>query len=163
LIHASGMGVYKKISDIDYREWKLSFDINVNSVFLVIQKLLPLLFKAQQSHVIVTGSGMGKIAVAGRSAYCASKFALRGLMLSLAKEYRDSNIHFNLLTLGSVLTAFGQLTIEEKKEKEERGKKYIKPAYLAHTLVNRLKNDSLEEENPIYPKDYFRQSIKGKS
>jgi short-subunit dehydrogenase len=114
LIHAAGVGVYKDFEDVTLDEWKKSFDVNVTSVFRVTQKLMPLLKKSKKSYVIATGSGMGKIGVAGRSPYCASKFALRGLMLSLAKEYKKTNVHFILLTMGSILTSFGPLSLEEK-------------------------------------------------
>ena len=160
LFHLAGIGVYKKLPDISYEEWKDSIDINVNSVFYITQKLLPLLEKSEKAYVIASGSGMGKVALSGRAAYCASKFALRGLMLSLAKEYENSNIHFVHLTLGSVLTAFGPLSLEDKKKKEKEGKQYIDPKWLAHHIVTRLENETLEPETSIYPRHYFEESKK---
>jgi short-subunit dehydrogenase len=163
LIHAAGVGVYKDFEDVTLDEWKKSFDVNVTSVFRVTQKLMPLLKKSKKSYVIATGSGMGKIGVAGRSPYCASKFALRGLMLSLAKEYKKTNVHFILLTMGSILTSFGPLSLEEKAVKKKEGKKYLKPSKLAHTIISKLENDTLERETTIYPSNYFKESKKGKT
>jgi len=160
LFHLAGIGVYKKLPDISYEEWKDSIDINVNSVFYITQKLLPLLEKSEKAYVIASGSGMGKVALSGRAAYCASKFALRGLILSLSKEYENSNVHFVHLTLGSVLTAFGPLSLEDKKKKEKEGKQYIDPKWLAHHIVTRLENETLEPETSIYPRHYFEESKK---
>jgi short-subunit dehydrogenase len=163
LVNAVGVGVYKNFEELDFEDWNRSFNANVDAAFLLIQKLMPLLKKAEEAYVISTGSGMGKIAVKNRSAYCASKFALRGLMLSLAKEYGDTNIKFVLLTIGSVLTSFGPLTVEGKKEKQEKGKKYLDPKWLANHIVIKIRHDTLEPETPIYPKHYFEESKKGRT
>ena len=95
LINAAGIGVYKPFEEVSFDEWKRSLDVNVNAVFLITYYLMPYLKKAKKVYVISLGSGMGKIAVAERGAYCTSKFALRGLMLSLAKEYKKTNIKFS--------------------------------------------------------------------
>jgi short-subunit dehydrogenase len=163
LVHAAGIGVYKRFEKVTYEEWLKSLDVNVNSVFLTFQKLLPLLRKSEKSYCLVTGSGMGKVAVARRSAYCASKFALRGLVLTLAKEFKDTNINFIHLTLGSVLTSFGPLTLDEKEKKVESGKGYLKPSYLAHAVITKLENSTLETETAIYPPNYYTESKKGKT
>ena len=163
VIHAAGIGIYKKLEDLMYEEWRKSFAVNVDSVYMVFRALLPLLKKSEKAYCVVTGSGMGKLAVSKRSAYCASKFALRGLVLTLAKEFKDTNISFIHLTLGSVLTSFGPLSLEEKEKKADSGKTYIKPSYLAHTLIIKLENETLESETPIYPPNYYTESKKGKT
>jgi len=162
LFNSAGYGVYKKLPDISFEEWERSFSVNVDSVFLLSKKLLPLLTKSPKAYVISTGSGMGKVALSGRSPYCASKFALRGLMLSLAKEYKKTNTKFVLLTMGSILTSFGPLSVEDKKKKSEKGKEYLDPAWLAHHIVSKIKHDTLEDEVPIYPSHYFEESRKDK-
>jgi len=162
LFNSAGYGVYKKLPDISFEEWERSFSVNVDSVFLLSQKLMPLLTKSLKAYVVSMGSGMGKVALSGRSPYCASKFALRGLMLSLAKEYKKTNVKFVLLTMGSILTSFGPLTVDEKKKKSEKGKEYIDPVWLAHHIVSKIKHDTLEDEVPIYPSHYFEESRKDK-
>lgn len=163
LVNSQGIGVYKKFPEVTFEDWRKQMAVNVDSVFLVISKFLPLLEKSEKAYVVSMGSGMGKIATSGRSPYCASKFALRGLMLSLAKEYKKSRIHFVLLTLGSVLTAFGPLSLEEKLEKQKKGKKYLDPSWLAEHVVAKIKHDTLTPETSIYPKHYFEESRKGKT
>jgi hypothetical protein len=160
VVHLAGIGVYKKFPDISYEEWKSSMDINVTSAFYVFQKLLPLLEKSAKAYVIASGSGMGKVALSGRSPYCASKFALRGLMQALSKEYKGTKIKFVHLTLGSVLTSFGPLSLKDKQRKFRQGKGYLEPTWLANNVVARLKNDTLEDETPIYPRHYFLESRK---
>jgi len=162
LFHLAGIGVYKYLGDIQREDWQLTMDINLNSVFYITQGLLTLLKKSEKAYVIASGSGMGKIALSGRSAYCTSKFALRGLMLSLAKEFKHSNINFVHLTLGSVLTTFGPLSLTEKKRKHDSGKGYLEPGWLASHIIKRIENETLEAETPIYPKHYFAESRRDK-
>jgi len=162
LFNTAGVGIYKKLKELTYDDWRKTFAVNVDSEFLLIRELLPLLEKSEKSYVISTGSGMGKVALSGRSAYCSSKFALRGMMLSFAKEYANSNIHFIHLTLGSVLTAFGPLSLEDKINKQKKGKKYLEPAWLAEHIVTKIKHDTLEPETPIYPRHYIEESRKDK-
>jgi short-subunit dehydrogenase len=161
-IHSAGIGVYKPLEEVSLDEWNESMAVNVDSVFYLAQKLMPLLKKSEKAYVIATGSGMGKVALSGRSVYCSSKFALRGLMLSLAKEYKNTKIKFIHLTLGSVLTAFGPLSFKDKERKYKKGKGYLDPSWLANNIVTRIKNDTLEPETPVYPRHYFLESKKDK-
>mgnify|MGYP002475869883 CR=1 FL=1 len=163
LLHFAGIGVYKNLPDITYAEWKVSMDINVTSAFYIFQKLLPLLTKSEKAYVIASGSGMGKVALSGRSPYCASKFALRGLMQSLSKEYKKTNIRFIHLTLGSVLTSFGPLSLAHKRRKNKQGKGYLEPNWLANYIATKVEHDTLDAETPIYPRHYFSESKKGKT
>jgi len=163
LINAAGIGIYKNFSDVGYDDWRRQMAINVDAVFLMTQKLLPMLLISDDSYVISLGSGMGKIALAGRSPYCTSKFALRGLMQALSKEYKKSNLKFVHIVLGSVMTSFGPLTLEEKLQKQEKGKVYLDPDWLAQHIIKSLKNDTLKAETPIYPKHYFEESKDGKT
>jgi len=160
LFHLAGIGIYKKLPEISYDEWKSSMDVNVTSAFYIFQKLISLLEKSENAYVIAAGSGMGKVALSGRSAYCTSKFALRGLILSLAKEYNKTNIHFTHLVLGSVLTSFGPLSLAHKRRKHKEGKGYLEPDWLANHIATKLEHDTLETETPIYPRHYFDESKK---
>ncbi|OGM13502.1 hypothetical protein A3A76_03755 [Candidatus Woesebacteria bacterium RIFCSPLOWO2_01_FULL_39_23] len=154
LINAAGVGIYKNIEDVEYREWQDSMAINVTAPFFLTKSLLPLLKKSEKSVIINIGSGMGKIPTACRSVYCATKYALRGMTMSLAAEFKNTNIHFIHIALGSTLTEFGPMTLEEKKEENLKGKAYFTPEWVAKKFVEILKNDDFQEEIEIYPSDY---------
>lgn len=154
LINAAGVGIYKSLEEVELGEWEESMAINVNAPFYLTKKLLPLLKKSDKSAVINIGSGMGKIPTACRSVYCATKYALRGLTLSLASEFRSSNVHFMHIALGSVLTEFGPLSLEEKKQENLDGKSYLTPEWVAKRLVHIIENEEFQEEVEIYPSDY---------
>lgn len=97
LVHIAGVGVFKPLPAISKEEWDHSFSLNVTAPFLLTKELLPFLQKSPDSLILAIGSRDGVVGVAQRSLYCATKFALRGLFLSLAEEFktRPPQILFN--------------------------------------------------------------------
>lgn len=157
LINAAGIGVYKDLKDLEISDWEKTININLNSPFVFIKKLIKSLENNGGGTVVNFGSGMGVIAKAGRSAYCTSKFAMRGMTLSLAKEYKDRGVNFILLTLGSIMTNFGTGGLEKRKELEANGKKYLDPDTLAQNIIDIIKGDNKQEEYVIYPEGYEKE------
>ncbi len=84
LLNNAGIGVYKPVADITKTEWMQSYAVNVNAPFLLIQRLVSLLEESKSGVVINVGSKCGVQGIAERTAYCSTKFALRGLSLSLS-------------------------------------------------------------------------------
>ena len=154
LINAAGVGVYKEIEDVELKEWTDSLAINATAPFYMTKMLLPLLRKSEKSVVLNIGSGMGKIPTACRSVYCATKYALRGMTLSLASEFKETNINFIHIALGSTLTEFGPMTLKEKEEENLKGKNYFTPQWVAKKFVEIIENEKFEDEIEIYPSDY---------
>lgn len=155
LINAAGIGIYKPFEELSLEEWNNSININLNSVFIFTKELINSLNASKNSIVLSLGSGMGVSPEPQRSAYCTSKFALRGLMLTLAEEYkRFKKPEFCLLTLGSVLTSFGPMSFEEKKKDMENGKGYLTPEWVSEKIVELLKLETREVEYEFSSPDY---------
>ena len=154
LINTAGVGIYKTIEEADYCEWDNSLLVNATVPFYLIKALLPALKKSNESVVLSVGSGMGKIPTAGRSLYCASKFALRGLSMSLAQEFKESNVHFIHIALGSTLTDFGPMTLQEKQKENLMGKAYFTPVWVAKKFVDIIKSGDYKDEIELYPSEY---------
>lgn len=151
LINGAGIGVYKPIEEVSFDEWNNSFSVGLDAPYFLTQRLLPLLNKSEKSIIINIGSGMGVIPAPGRSVYCSMKFALRGMTLSLAEEFKRTNTRFVLLTLGSVLTGFGPKTLEEKKNES---KAYLTPEWVAERVAEIIQENGKEVEYTFYPSDY---------
>ena len=154
LINAAGVGVYKEIEDVELREWTDSLAINTTAPFYMTKMLLPLLRKSEKSVIINIGSGMGKIPTACRSVYCATKYALRGMTLSLAAEFQGTNVNFVHIALGSTLTEFGPMTLKEKEEESLKGKAYFTPEWVAKKFVEIIEKEQFEGEIELYPSEY---------
>lgn len=157
LFNAAGVGIYKTIEDTSLEDWDTSLAINLTAPFLMTKYLLPALSQSPESVVINFGSGMGTVAYPDRLPYCTSKFGLRGMSLSVAKEFKGTNSKIMLATLGSVLTEFGPMTLKEKEEESLQGKAYLTPQWVAEKLVSLLKNDEVEPEVVLYSADYAQE------
>ena len=84
-----------------------TFNINFFAPALLIKLLLPLMGKGKKSHVInisSMGAIQGSAKFPGLAYYSASKAAITNLTECLAEEYKESNIAFNCLALGSANT-----------------------------------------------------------
>ena len=154
LINTAGIGIYKGIEDISIDEWEKTLAINLTAPFILVKSLLQMLQKSELSLVMNIGSGTGVIPMKRRIAYVTSKFALRGLSLSLAEEYEDKKPHFCLITLGSTLTNFGPMSLAEKKNKCINGKAYFKPKWLAKKLTEIIKNNKRKTEYTLFPSKF---------
>lgn len=154
LINIAGVGIYKNIKHLTERYWDNSNLLHVKIPFLFTQALIPALQNSDLSLVLNLGSGAGVIPMKGRSAYCASKFALRGLTLSLAEEFKDKKPHFCLITLGSTLTSFGGKSVEEKKKLSASGRAYFPVEWVVDKLMKIIKNEKRKIEYVYYPGDY---------
>merc|ERR1711865_771973 len=81
--------------------WDKSFDVNVKSIFLTTQLLLPLLVEAEGSIINFSSVASSVAGVASRCAYSASKAALIGLTKSIATDYIQA-VRCNAVCLGAI-------------------------------------------------------------
>ena len=84
-----------------------TFNINFFAPAQLIQLLLPLIGKERKGHVInisSMGAVQGSAKFPGLAYYSASKAAIANLTECLAEEYKEHNIAFNCLALGSANT-----------------------------------------------------------
>ncbi len=74
--------------------------------------------KQKSGSVVVLPGILGRAAMSQAAAYCASKFALTGLVKALAMEYKRAGVRFSLLHLGGVNTSFwDSMTMRVQREK----------------------------------------------
>ncbi len=106
LINNAGIGLFRSVSDISVSEFRNVLDVNLRSMFLVTKAFLPSMLERNNGTIIAISSLAGKNGFANGSAYCASKFGVRGLMQSLFFEVRDRNIRVVTICPGSVDTPF---------------------------------------------------------
>lgn len=107
LINNAGAIVNKPFQEISQEELKTVYQVNVFSVFQLIQQLLPFMNRETKSHIVnisSVGGVQGSVKFSGLSAYSSSKAALVCLTECLAEEFKNENIAFNCLALGATQT-----------------------------------------------------------
>ena len=107
LLHnASTLGAMLPIAHYPKDTWEEVFQINVHATALLTRHLQPLLDQSEAASVVFTSSGVGRKGRAYWGAYAASKFAVEGLMQTLADETETAGrIKVNSLNPGGTRTA----------------------------------------------------------
>ena len=107
VIGNAGLLINRPFEEISANDWELVYRNNVIGPALLIRDLLPFLGQSNVSHIVnisSMGGLTGTIKFPGLAAYSSSKGALSVLTEVLAEEYKDRNLVFNGLALGSVAT-----------------------------------------------------------
>ena len=96
VVHAAGVLHKAPFDELDAQQWRDTMDINVLAPVTLTRELLPAL-RRSRGLLITINSGAGFHGVEENTAYCASKFALRGFTDALRLEekgrIRVTSIH----------------------------------------------------------------------
>ena len=103
LVNCAGWVHHGTILDCEEDDWRLSFDVNVRSMFLTIKAFLPGMLATGGGSIVNIASVAGSLAgVPNRFAYGASKAAVIGLTRSVAKDYVGKGVRCNSICPGTV-------------------------------------------------------------
>ena len=106
LVNNAGLGYFGFLEDISYEIWDEMFDTNVSGMFYCCKQVIPQMKKAQYGHIINIASTAALEGMPQVSAYCATKWAVKGLSESLFRELRDHRIKVTCVYPGSTKTDF---------------------------------------------------------
>ena len=105
LVNNAGVSHLSLLEDTDSTTIESVIETNLLAPMLLTQALLPHLQQNRVTYIVNIGSAFGSIGFAGQSAYCASKFGLRGFTEALMRELADSNIRVSYLAPRATATA----------------------------------------------------------
>lgn len=92
LINAAGVNHFGLLEQHDETAIADLIGLNVTATLQLTHRLLPMLRQQGRALVVNLGSTFGSIGYPGFSAYCASKFALRGFSEALRRELADTQV-----------------------------------------------------------------------
>lgn len=104
LIHNAGKLIFKPFREIEERELKSVYEVNVFAPFLLTCDLYSFMNECHVINISSVGGVENSLKFGGLSAYSSSKAALNCLTQMWAEEFKDSGHTFNCLALGSVQT-----------------------------------------------------------
>ncbi|SDN40667.1 NADP-dependent 3-hydroxy acid dehydrogenase YdfG [Paenibacillus sp. yr247] len=108
----AGFGFLRALGQATMEEIHHVFDTNVYGVMHTIRAGLPLLRKSDAGHLVATTSVGGLVGQPLNEIYCAAKFAVEGLLESLATYYKPTfNIDVTLLEPGAIATNFNNIVL----------------------------------------------------
>lgn len=89
LINNAGMGLFRKSWETSLEEYQRLMDVNFFGAVRLIQEVLLIFMKQDSGHIVNVISVAGRRAFPDVTAYCASKFALRGFGEALRQELKE--------------------------------------------------------------------------
>ena len=92
------------VLEMDEAAWDRVIRINLTGAFLMVKAALPAMIARGGGSVILIASQLGRVAMPGRPAYCATKGALIQLAKVLAADHAAQGIRANTLSPGAVET-----------------------------------------------------------
>lgn len=92
LINNAGVALYGTFAEVTVSEIEWLFRINFWGVVHGCKTFLPLLKREKEARIVNISSVLGMVGQAGQSAYCSSKFAVRGLSEVLREELRATSV-----------------------------------------------------------------------
>lgn len=105
LVNNAGVSLARMpFHEIAWEQWEWMMKVNFWGTLHCTKCFFPLLAKQPEAHIVNVSSVFSLGGVAERSAYCASKFAVRGLTEALIQELRDTNISATSVLPGGVST-----------------------------------------------------------
>jgi short-subunit dehydrogenase len=104
LVNNAGVALAGRFDQVDAAQFDAVMAVNFHAVVTMTRALLPVLTTHPGSHVVALSSIFGIVAPPGQTAYCASKFAVRGFTEALRHELADDGVGVTCVHPGGVRT-----------------------------------------------------------
>ncbi|PZC81390.1 17-beta-hydroxysteroid dehydrogenase 13 isoform X1 [Helicoverpa armigera] len=89
LVNNAGIMPCKPLLQTSEKEIRTSFEVNIIAHLWLLQAFLPSMMERNHGHIVAMSSMAGVVGLRNLVPYCATKFAVRGLMEALHEELRE--------------------------------------------------------------------------
>jgi short-subunit dehydrogenase len=93
LVNNAGIGVAGRLDKIPRDHWESLMQLNLLAPMRLCNLFLPGMLERGNGHIVNVSSLAGWLGSRGLSAYCGSKFGLRGFGVSLAADLEGTDVH----------------------------------------------------------------------
>jgi 3-oxoacyl-[acyl-carrier protein] reductase len=114
LVNSAGVYHFGPVTETREDDFDSVINTNLKGTFLTCRFVLGYMTKRRRGHIVNIASIAGKVGSAGRSLYCASKFAVVGFTESLLQEVREQGVRVSLVCPGSTNTRFSPKDLDGK-------------------------------------------------
>jgi len=105
-IHCAGVGLIQPVSKTSDTDFTRVMNINTRATFLLAQAACEHMAKSKKGLFVTIPGILGKAPMRNAAAYCASKYAVTGMIKCFSQEYARAGVRFSLFHLGGVDTPF---------------------------------------------------------
>ncbi|OKH19169.1 3-oxoacyl-ACP reductase [Hydrococcus rivularis NIES-593] len=129
LIHLIGGFSMGRTDEFSFDDWKASFDLNLNTTFLVCKHCLKAMRRHGYGRIVTIGSRGAVQPGAQLAAYCASKAGVVALTQAIAQETKEMDITANV-----VLPSVIDTPANREAMGEAQASQWVKAESLAQTI-----------------------------
>ncbi len=108
LINNAGVALYGNFEELTIAEIEWLMGVNFWGVVHGVKYFLPALKQQPHAYIVNLSSVWGIIAPAGHTAYCASKFAVRGFTEALRHELEGTSVRVHCVHPGGIRTSIAR-------------------------------------------------------
>ncbi|MEM9286623.1 MAG: SDR family NAD(P)-dependent oxidoreductase, partial [Pseudomonadota bacterium] len=132
LLNNAGVALGGQFDQASSEDFRWLVEINLFGVVSMTRAFMPALMAAPKAQIVNVSSVFGIISPPGQTAYCASKFAVRGFSESLRHELVGTSVGVTVVHPGGVSTNIAKrarmsdgITDEEQEEAQETAAKSL--------------------------------------
>ena len=154
LVNNAGIAVAGRLDHTPRDRWEMLMQLNLLAPMRLCNAFLPGMIERGSGHVVNMSSLAGWVGSHGLSAYCASKFGLRGFGESLATDLKGTGIHVT-----NVYPCFSQTAILDSPQYGYEQKRAV-PEYLISepsVVVARIIKGVRHNRLHVFPDKYARR------
>jgi NAD(P)-dependent dehydrogenase (short-subunit alcohol dehydrogenase family) len=165
LVNNAGVALFGTFAELSLEEMEWLIGINFWGVVYGCKFFLPLLERESDAHIVNVSSVFGLIGPPGQSAYCSSKFAVRGFSECLREELRATPVKVTCVHPAGIATRIAETArvgaatrAEEHAQILERASQVltIPPEEAARVIVRGILAD---KKRVLIGKDAYRIDI----
>lgn len=154
LVNNAGIGVAGRLDDIPHEQWETLMQLNLLAPMRLCNRFVPPMVERGSGHVVNISSLAGWVGSPGLSAYCASKFGLRGFGESLAADLEETGV-----VVTNIYPCFARTPILESiqhgYEERRAPPEYLvsEPADVVANMIKGIRRNKLQ----VFPDKYSRR------
>lgn len=153
LINNAGVARFGFLDQQSDNDIGLQISVNLVAPMLLTRALLPVLSQSSDPAIVNMGSTFGSIGYSGFSAYCASKFGLRGFTEALRRELADTSIRLFYLAPRATRTPINNDQVVALNR--ALGNKMDEPEVVARHLMDLLRRGKKTTRYIGWPEKLF--------
>ncbi|XP_020289483.1 short-chain dehydrogenase/reductase family 16C member 6-like isoform X2 [Pseudomyrmex gracilis] len=151
LVNNAGIMPCHAFLDHTNDEIRKIFDINVLAHFWMLQAFLPSMIEKNHGHIVALSSLAGLSGIPNLVPYCASKFAVRGLMESISEELRTATKGKSLIKFTTIYPYMVDTGLCKKpKIRFPNAVPLVSPGEAASQIIRAQRTDHREKTVPSY-------------
>jgi len=143
LINNAGVGFFELAENLKTEQIDQMIDINLKGTIYCSQQVIGSMKQHNSGSIINITSTAGIQGKINESAYCASKFGVRGFTESIINELSDTNIHVHAIYMSGMDTPFWDTILESDQKSDMMNPDDVAELIITNTALR--KNLSVPE------------------